>query len=145
MDEGSAEAAMIIRRGCEGRRRSGGRGALLGSAAVLLAALGPRSFAQEPELGIPPNVAESTEPDVESGKLIAGKLCVGCHLIDKTADGPTQTDAPSFPSIADRPNQSVEGLTTWLLAPHAPMPDPQLTRKEIRDLAGYIFSLRTAP
>jgi hypothetical protein len=27
----------------------------------------------------------------------------------------------------------------------APMPDPHLTRKEIRDLAGYIFSFRTAP
>ena len=97
------------------------------------------------ELGIEPNLTEKTAPDPAKGKAIAEKLCVGCHLIDKTSGGGTPADVPSFPSIANRSKQSVEALTNWLLAPHPPMPDPHLTRQEIRDLAGYVISLRTAP
>jgi hypothetical protein len=33
-------------------------------------------------------------------------------------------------------------LGNWLTEPHPPMPNLNLTRLEIRDLAGYIFSLR---
>ena len=120
-------------------------GGVLTVAIVLLVTSGTSSLAQEPELGIEPNQAEPTVPDLAGGKVLAGKLCVGCHLIDKTSGGATPADVPSFPSIANRRNQSVETLTNWLMAPHAPMPDPHLTRKEIRDLAGYIVSLRTAP
>lgn len=112
---------------------------------VVLVTTSSISAAQEPELGVEPNQAESTIPDVTAGKEIAGKLCVGCHVIEKASSGNTEADVPSFPSIANRPNQSVEALSGWLMAPHAPMPDPHLTRKEIRDLAGYIVSLRVAP
>ena len=115
------------------------------SIAVVLVATSAISTAQEPELGVEPNQAESTIPDVTIGKEIADKLCVGCHVIEKTSSGNTQADVPSFPSIANRPNQSVEALSGWLMAPHAPMPDPHLTRREIRDLAGYIVSLKGAP
>ena len=113
--------------------------------AVILVATSEISTAQEPELGVEPNRAKSTIPDVTAGKEIAGKLCVACHVIEKTSNGNTQADVPSFPSVANRPNQSFEALSGWLMAPHAPMPDPHLTRKEIRDLAGYIVSLRGAP
>jgi mono/diheme cytochrome c family protein len=100
----------------------------------------------EPELDIKPNVQESKVPDVANGDAIAHKLCVGCHVVDKqAASPPPQADVPSFTAVATRANQSLEGLTTWLLAPHAPMPDPHLSRVEIRDLAGYIMSLKTAP
>jgi mono/diheme cytochrome c family protein len=120
-------------------------GGLLAAAIILLVTSGGSATAQEPELGIEPNLTESKESDPAGGKTIAAKLCVGCHLIDKSAGGATPADVPSFPSIANRPNQSIDALTNWLMAPHAPMPDPHLTRKEIRDLAGYIFSLKTAP
>jgi cytochrome c len=110
--------------------------------AALLLLSGTVSYAQE--FGIEPNRPESTEPDLEDGKKLANKLCIGCHLIDKAAAGPTQADVPSFPNVANRPGQSFETLVNWLMAPHAPMPDPHLTRTEIRDLAGYIFSLRNA-
>jgi mono/diheme cytochrome c family protein len=111
---------------------------------ILLVTSGFSVTAQEPELGVQPNTPELTVPDLADGKVIAGKLCAGCHLIDKTSGGATPADVPSFPAIANRPNQSVEVLTNWLIAPHAPMPDPHLTRKEIRDLAGYIVSLKSA-
>ena len=140
---------MTTIRDCETgvRFRSSTRNMLGGllSVFVVLIATSAISTAQEPELGVEPNQAESTIPDVTLGNEIAGKLCVGCHVIEKTSSGNTRADVPSFPSIANRPNQSVEALSGWLMAPHAPMPDPHLTRKEIRDLAGYIVSLKGAP
>lgn len=83
-------------------------------------------------------------PEPEAGLQVARKLCTTCHLIGEPATGPLPADVPSFISIANRPNQSMERITNWLVEPHLPMPDPHLTRVEIRDLAGYILSLRTA-
>ena len=125
------------------RNSSLGRFGGMGTLAIFLLVTSGISVAGQ-ELGIEPNQTEMTAPDLADGKAIAEKLCVGCHLIDKTSDGGTPADVPSFPSIANRSKQSVEGLTNWLLTPHPPMPDAQLTRQEIRDLAGYIISLRTA-
>ena len=125
------------------RNSSPGRFGGMGTLAIFLLVTSGISVVGQ-ELGIEPNQTEMTAPDLADGKAIAEKLCVGCHLIDKTSDGGTPADVPSFPSIANRSKQSVEGLTNWLLAPHPPMPDAQLTRQEIRDLAGYIISLRTA-
>jgi mono/diheme cytochrome c family protein len=126
------------------RNRLPGRiGGLLAAAIILIVTSGVSATAQE--LDIEPNLTEPKASDLTGGKTIAAKLCVGCHLIDKSAGGAMPADVPSFPSIANRPNQSIDALTNWLIAPHAPMPDPHLTRKEIRDLAGYIFSLKTAP
>jgi mono/diheme cytochrome c family protein len=96
------------------------------------------------ELGVEPNVPESTTPDVVAGKELASRLCAGCHAID-TAATERKVDVPSFVSIADRPGQSFDALSGWLMAPHMPMPDPHLSRKEIRDLAGYIVSLKRTP
>jgi mono/diheme cytochrome c family protein len=88
-----------------------------------------------------PGVEDKTV-DVSSGLELARVLCKSCHLIGEAASSPVQADVPSFEQIADAPNQNTESLTRWLIAPHAPMPDLHLTRKEIRDLAGYILSLR---
>jgi mono/diheme cytochrome c family protein len=89
--------------------------------ALMLLAHAERSSAQEPELGIPPNQAETTTPDVANGQAIAGKLCIGCHVIDLTSNGIVPVDVPTFKSIANRPAQSVENLSNWLRAPHTPM------------------------
>ncbi len=121
----------------------GARLAVLTASVLLLAGGTQATNAQEPELGVEPNKTESKVPNVANGQVLARKLCVNCHLIDEGADGATPADVPSFPGIANRPNQSAEALTNWLTAPHAPMPDPHLARKEIRDLAGYILSLKT--
>ena len=122
----------------------GARTGALTAAVMILFSWSVNSNAQEHELGIEPNQQELTEPDPENGQVLARKLCVACHLIENATDSVTQADVPSFWAIANRPNQSVEALTNWLMAPHAPMPDPHLTRKEIRDLTGYIIFLRTA-
>ena len=111
--------------------------------AILLSPIG--LHAQEPDFDLKDNEQESKVPDVPSGEALARKLCVGCHVLDPDSDKIPQADVPSFQSIADRPNQTFETLKTWLLEPHAPMPDPHLSRTEIRDLAGYILSLRKVP
>jgi hypothetical protein len=74
------------------------------SLVAMLFALPLTPRAQEPELGVKPNQAESKVPDPENGELLAHKLCVGCHLIDKSSDGVAQADIPSFSLIANRPN-----------------------------------------
>jgi mono/diheme cytochrome c family protein len=99
--------------------------------------------AQTPELDERQKAAEAKLPDPKNGLVLGRKLCSMCHLIGEQPSAAVPVDVPSFPSIANRPNQSADALTNWLVAPHAPMPDPHLTRKEIRDIAQYILSLRT--
>ena len=51
-------------------------------------------------------------------------------------------DAPPFAEIAKRPNFSESGLTTFLLDPHAKMPNMNLSRNEAGDIAAYVSKLR---
>lgn len=118
--------------------------ALLAGAIVL--SYGPTiSVAQEPDFDTDLNEPESTVPEPENGAALAQKLCVGCHIVERGSNGPAQADVPSFPAIANRADQSFDALSNWLMKPHAPMPDPHLSRKEVRDLAGYILSLQATP
>ncbi len=120
------------------------RGALLFAISVLLAAPGLPAIAQEFDLEEKMNQAEAKLPNPANGLALSRKLCLSCHLIGEAGNSVTPADVPSFPSIANRRDQSAGALTNWLLAPHTPMPDPHLTQKEIRDLAAYILSLRKA-
>ena len=49
---------------------------------------------------------------------------------------------PGFRAIANRPNQSVEGILAWLKSVPPMMPNHHLTQDEIHDLANFILSLR---
>ncbi len=118
---------------------------LSAAAALLLAGAIAELRAQEfdPETDVPLNKLESKVPDIENGKALADKLCVGCHAVD----GPSPSghaDVPSFKAAANREGQTAETLSNWLVAPHPPMPNPNLTREEIRDIGGYVLSLRDA-
>lgn len=125
------------------------RGAVLASAfSIAIAFAVPAALAQVPV--DEPNPLEqlkkkkSEAPDPSAGLQVARKLCSSCHLIgEPSTNAATPADVPSFPTVANRPDQSVDKLTGWLIQPHTPMPNLHLTRKEIRDLAAYIMSLRT--
>lgn len=81
-------------------------------------------------------------PNSLEGKNIAEKLCSSCHIIGTSASGVVKADVPSFTSIANRPDQTAEQIVGRIVIPHKPMPDLQLTRLEIADVAAYILTLQ---
>ena len=79
--------------------------------------------------------------NVEAGQQLAEKYCAQCHVIMR--DGPGGwTDAPSFASIADRPNVTSAWLQDVVTKPHVHMLSLPLGQPDARNLAAYILSLR---
>ena len=82
--------------------------------------------------------------DARSGRTLAEKLCTGCHIVsDKSAGATVSADVPSFAAIANKVDQSAERIAGRIVVPHPPMPQIQVTRQEIADLAAYIMSLKS--
>jgi mono/diheme cytochrome c family protein len=82
-------------------------------------------------------------PDAKTGKEIATKLCVGCHIVgDQAAGASVPADVPSFVTIANKPRQTAQSIAGAIVVPHPPMPQIQLTREEIGDVAAYILTLK---
>lgn len=82
-------------------------------------------------------------PDAKTGKAIAEKLCVGCHIVSAATTGAAMpTDVPPFVVIANKPGQTAQAIAGAIVVPHPPMPQIQLTREEIGDIAAYILTLR---
>jgi mono/diheme cytochrome c family protein len=79
--------------------------------------------------------------DPSNGMRVAELWCAACHVVtvnQRQADA----DAPPFEEIAKRPNFNEPGLVTFLLDPHAKMPNMNLTRSEANDIAAFIGTLR---
>jgi len=79
--------------------------------------------------------------DASNGKRVAELWCAACHVVTVN-QRQANADAPPFEEIAKRPNFSEPGLVTFLLDPHAKMPNMNLTRIEASDIAAYIGTLR---
>jgi mono/diheme cytochrome c family protein len=79
--------------------------------------------------------------DASNGERLAERWCAACHVVSLNQRG-ASSDAPPFKEIAKRPNFSQRGIATFLLDPHAKMPDMNLTRFEAGDIAAYIGKLR---
>jgi len=109
------------------------RAAALGMTAGLLAVFLTSTLAQA-----------QIHPDAKTGKAIAEKLCVGCHIVSTPEPGATvPADVPSFQRIADKPGQTAAAIAGAIVVPHPPMPQINLTREEIGDIAAYILTLRS--
>lgn len=77
--------------------------------------------------------------DVAAGQELARRWCAGCHVIDRSRQG--SDAAPPFVAIA-RQNPETRGwLRAWLTAPHPPMPNFNLSRRQIDDIIAYLDSL----
>lgn len=76
----------------------------------------------------------------KTGALLATQWCATCHVVAAEQQS-ANPDAPSFASIAADPLKSEDYLTGFLIDPHPPMPDMNLTRQEIADIVAYIRSL----
>ena len=79
--------------------------------------------------------------DAANGERLAERWCSACHVVTST-QRQANADAPPFQEIAKRPAFSESGLTTFLLDPHAKMPNMNLTRMEAGDIAAYVAKLR---
>jgi mono/diheme cytochrome c family protein len=103
---------------------------LIANAALCAAIASASSFAQ-PGYGNP-----------QRGRELAARLCVTCHVIDRTTSGPVRADVPSFPAIAGRSGSTAEYLAGKIIVPHPAMPGVALTADEIRDIVAYIVALK---
>ena len=65
--------------------------------------------------------------DAANGKRVPARWCAACHVAIPE-QRQAYADVPSFREIANRPNFSESGLVTFLLNPHAKMPNMSLTR-----------------
>jgi mono/diheme cytochrome c family protein len=82
------------------------------------------------------------EGDPAAGRRLAEAWCSGCHVIGPGASGPASDVVPTFPAIAGMPSTTGMSLRAFLLTPHPPMPDIQMSRGQIDDVVTYILSLR---
>jgi mono/diheme cytochrome c family protein len=79
--------------------------------------------------------------DVFNGERLAERWCAACHMVENRQRR-ANADAPPFEEIAKRRGFTEAGLTTFLLNPHATMPDMSLTRIEAGDIAAYVARLK---
>jgi len=98
----------------------------------LIAALVASSF-----VALMANAAFAADP--HQGGVLAKRWCATCHVV--AADQKNgSTQAPPFSEIAKKPGLTAASIALFLLRPHPPMPDMNLTRNEAGDLAAYIES-----
>lgn len=86
--------------------------------------------------------APALSGDAEAGRDLARRWCASCHFVEadqnRTSDG-----APAFAQIANDPAKTNLDVVAWLTDPHPPMPKLSLSKREIKNLAAYIESMRT--
>jgi len=78
--------------------------------------------------------------DPNHGEAVVKRWCAECHMV---APGQkATTEAPPFSGIAKRPDFDAAKVAFFLLDPHPKMPNMQLTRPEVADIAAYIGTLK---
>ncbi len=80
--------------------------------------------------------------DANHGKAIAERWCRSCHVVGPQQKIAPTDQAPSFASVALKPDFDAARLALLLLAPHPNMPNLSLSRSEVADLADYIRTLK---
>jgi cytochrome c2 len=81
--------------------------------------------------------------DVNAGRTLAQTWCKGCHDVSPEPKVERDNGPPPFAVIANGKKWTQGRLQTFLVKPHGRrMPDYSLTRQEIRDVSGYIMSLK---
>ena len=85
-------------------------------------------------------IAAAWGQDIEHGRRLAERWCAACH-----ATGPAPTKfhrALPLAAIAARQDVSSEMITSFLLLPHATMPNLPLGQKDAADIASFIMDMR---
>lgn len=98
--------------------------------------------------------AAAPNEQTAAGQAIAVEVCSPCHTIGAnpgvTSNVPTSVrPGPPFATVAARQTTTRESLQTFLATTHEAsdrpvgMPNPHLTREQIRQVSAYILSLRS--
>ena len=78
--------------------------------------------------------------DIENGRRLSERLCAACHAIDAK---PTKFNrAPPLMAIAARQDVNLDMITSFLLLPHATMPNVPMSRNNAVDIAAFIMDMR---
>lgn len=77
---------------------------------------------------------------VAAGRDFSQRWCTGCHVVGPDTAGGTV--GPSFMEIAAKPGETGQTLSRWMVDPHPPMPDLDVTPEDADAVAAYILSLK---
>jgi len=89
-------------------------------------------------LGVLPSLAWAAG-DAARGHALARVWCSNCHLVEGSAEG--KDVAPPLAQIAKRGAPNQLRARAFLSAPHPPMPNFDLARRQIDDIVAYLNSL----
>lgn len=91
-----------------------------------------------------PAAASAQLADPVAGRALAQRYCANCHLIGEGQAKPqgTTDSVPTFRGIANNPAIGEQRLKGFMTVPHPMMPDLNLTRREVDDIAAYIRSMK---
>jgi mono/diheme cytochrome c family protein len=78
--------------------------------------------------------------DAANGRRLAERWCSGCHAIGSAAD--RFHGVPSFAAIAAKEKINADTIASFLLLPHATMPNPPLSREDAKDIALFIIEMK---
>lgn len=82
--------------------------------------------------------------DTANGLRIARSLCTNCHIVEP---GGTAAElvagVPSFMAVSAKQGQDADKMAAYILNPHPPMPQVQLTMAELADVSAYIMTLKS--
>ena len=84
-------------------------------------------------------VGLAANPD--HGSTLAQRWCTACHVVSDDQVKGTDS-APSFASIAERPDFDAKQVADFLLQPHPKMETMSLSRDDANDLSAYIAGKR---
>jgi mono/diheme cytochrome c family protein len=90
-----------------------------------------------------PALAQQGPADLNRGQELAANMCAFCHDVSSDQSGLSLDEVPSFVRIASTPYQSAEAVAESIIFPHPDMPKVSLTATDLRDIIGYIMSLKT--
>ncbi len=84
-------------------------------------------------------VPRALSQDIKAGKLLAEKLCAGCHAIGAAGASPLKK-APPFHAIANRYSvwSLQESLAEGIVTGHLEMPEFKFNPDQISDLLTYM-------
>ena len=80
--------------------------------------------------------------DPVAGRAFARYKCAECHDIGDLEPPSKAKRGPSFMAISHRPKTTDDSLRTFLVLPHAGMPNFPISRQDLNDVIAFILGMR---